>query len=422
MLILQTEKLSKRYKMGEIGGLTLKKEFARWWERLRGRPDPMALIKENKDADEEENAEYIWALKDITFSIQKGETLGIIGKNGAGKSTLLKIISQVVKPTEGKVYLNGSVGSLLEVGTGFDPLLTGKENIYLSGAILGMRRHEINRYYKDIVAFSGVKRFIETPVLRYSSGMYLRLAFAVAAHLQSDLLILDEVLAVGDYEFRKKALTHIKEIAKSNRTIIYVAHQMDSVAEVCNTGLLLEKGRIQSQGPIHKVIEDYTTQGSTHEAITNCNPSLAVKKGQGYLQRITVLNARDEPCKEPYMDERWRIQIDFQLNEATEGCYVLLRIMSLGGLLVNATASKAQALTQGMYSALFISDLFHLGMGVYQLHVRLCTRSVVLDSLNETAFLNLGHPKETEDLQPEAPQALVSSPLKTDLLKVQDIP
>ena len=205
-VVIKAENISKQYRLGLVGTGTVKDDMKRWWYNLRGKEDPFLKIGEANDRSRKGESDYVWSLHDINFEINQGDSIGIIGRNGAGKSTLLKILSQVTQPTTGKIYTKGRIASLLEVGTGFHPEMTGRENIYLNGAILGMRKHEITRKLDEIIAFSGVERYIDTPVKRYSSGMYVRLAFAVAAHLESEILIVDEVLAVGDAEFQKKCL------------------------------------------------------------------------------------------------------------------------------------------------------------------------------------------------------------------------
>ena len=204
--------------------------------------------------------EGFWALKDVSFDVEQGEVVGIIGRNGAGKSTLLKILSRITSPTEGTVELHGRVGSLLEVGTGFHPELTGRENIYLSGSILGMKRKEIDAKLDEIVKFSEIEKFLDTPVKRYSSGMYVRLAFAVAAHLEPEILLVDEVLAVGDAAFQKKCLGKMSDVAKEGRTVLFVSHQMGSIAQLCKTAILLENGKISQRGPVSEVIAGYMNQ------------------------------------------------------------------------------------------------------------------------------------------------------------------
>lgn len=258
MLALKAENISKQYRLGQVGTGTLSHDLNRFWHKVRGKEDPYLKIGEANDRTAKGKSDYVWSLRDINFEIEQGDAVGIIGRNGAGKSTLLKLLSKVTKPTTGKIYTNGRIASLLEVGTGFHPEMTGRENVYLNGAILGMTRKEITRKFEEIVDFSGVERYIDTPVKRYSSGMYVRLAFAVAAHLESEILIVDEVLAVGDAEFQKKCLGKMGDVTKGEgRTILFVSHNITAIKELCNTGILLEKGSMIARDDINRCIIEY---------------------------------------------------------------------------------------------------------------------------------------------------------------------
>lgn len=242
---LIVENVGKMYRLGTVGTGTLSHDLNRFWHKIRGKEDPYTKVgQENNRATASDNP-YVWALKDINFSVDKGEVLGIIGKNGAGKSTLLKILSKITSPTTGCIKVNGRIASLLEVGTGFHPELTGRENIYLNGAILGMKRHEIKAKFDEIVEFSGCERYLDTPVKRYSSGMYVRLAFAVAAHLESEILIVDEVLAVGDAEFQKKCLGKMHDVSKDGKSVIFVSHDMNAIYKLCPNSILMQNGKIE---------------------------------------------------------------------------------------------------------------------------------------------------------------------------------
>ncbi|MBN2485929.1 MAG: ATP-binding cassette domain-containing protein [Bacteroidales bacterium] len=256
--IIKIENLSKQYRLGTIGTGTIKNDIKRWWHKARGKDDPFLKISETNDRAVKGISEYVWALKDINLDIMPGEVMGIIGKNGAGKSTLLKILSKVTGPTTGKIHFNGRIGSLLEVGTGFHPELTGKENIFLNGAILGMTKPEIRRKLDEIIDFSGCGRYIDTPVKRYSSGMLVRLGFAVAAHLEPEILVVDEVLAVGDAEFHKKAIGKMQDVSKGEgRTVLFVSHNMTAVRQLCDNGVIIQNGSIHARGKISEVIDKY---------------------------------------------------------------------------------------------------------------------------------------------------------------------
>ncbi|HEU5053370.1 MAG TPA: ABC transporter ATP-binding protein [Hanamia sp.] len=257
-VVIKVENLSKQYRLGNVGTGSLAHDLNRTWHRIRGKEDPYLKIGEENDRTTKGLSDYIWALRDINFEVQQGEILGIIGKNGAGKSTLLKILSRTTSPTTGQIKIRGRVASLLEVGTGFHPELTGRENIFLNGSILGMHKQEIRQKFDEIVDFSGVQRYIDTPVKRYSSGMYVRLAFAVAAHLEPEILIVDEVLAVGDAEFQRKALGKMKDVSnKDGRTVLFVSHNMEAILNLCSQSILLRNGTISQIGSTSSIIDKY---------------------------------------------------------------------------------------------------------------------------------------------------------------------
>lgn len=264
---IKIENLSKAYQLGDFGTGSISRDLERYWATVRGKEDPFLKIGEINDRATRGKSDIVWSLKDLNIEIEQGDAVGIIGRNGAGKSTLLKILSRVTSPTKGSIKVKGRIASLLEVGTGFHPELTGRENIFLNGAILGMRKAEIKRKFDEIVDFSGVERYVNTPVKRYSSGMYVRLAFAVAAHLESEILIVDEVLAVGDAEFQKKCLGKMGEVSKGEgRTILFVSHNMDSVRSLCNKGIVLNNGCIMFDGYVNEAVNMYS-QRSSHEEI-----------------------------------------------------------------------------------------------------------------------------------------------------------
>jgi len=255
---LQIENVSKLYKLGVISTGTISHDLNRWWHRIRGLDDPYQMVAESNVPHSRASADYVWALRDVSFEVGHGEAIGIIGRNGAGKSTLLKILSRVTSLTKGEIRINGRIASLLEVGTGFHPELTGRENIFLNGAILGMKKHEIRSKLDEIIAFSGVERYVDTPVKRYSSGMRVRLAFAVAAHLEPEILIVDEVLAVGDAEFQKKAIGKMQDVSKGEgRTVLFVSHNMGAVTQLCTRAALLENGNLILQDEVENVISKY---------------------------------------------------------------------------------------------------------------------------------------------------------------------
>jgi lipopolysaccharide transport system ATP-binding protein len=266
--VIKAENISKQYRLGYVGSDSIKDDARRWWAKVRGKKDPLLTLGETNDRSVRGESDYVWALKDINFEIEQGDTVGIIGRNGAGKSTLLKLLSKVTAPTTGNIKVNGRIASLLEVGTGFHGELTGRENIYLNGAIMGMRKHEITRKLDEIVDFAGVERYLDTPVKRYSSGMYVRLGFAVAAHLENEILIVDEVLAVGDAEFQKKCLGKMGDVAKGEgRTVLFVSHNLASVKTLCRNGILMKDGKLIYTGNIDTTAANYMKGGTEYSNI-----------------------------------------------------------------------------------------------------------------------------------------------------------
>ena len=291
--VIKVENLSKQYRLGEVGTGTISHDLNRWWHKIRGKEDPYLRIGESNDRSKKGDSEFVWALRDINFEVQQGEVLGIIGKNGAGKSTLLKILSKVTAPTTGSIKAKGRIASLLEVGTGFHPELTGRENIYLNGTILGMTKREVSAKLDEIVDFAGVERYLDTPVKRYSSGMMVRLGFAVAAHLEPEILIVDEVLAVGDVEFQKKAVGKMKEVSKDGgRTVLFVSHNMTAVKNLCDYSLIIEKGRSLNIGKTDLIINQYILNTGNKTLIKRFDKiSEAPGNEHVSLKRIEIVHA-----------------------------------------------------------------------------------------------------------------------------------
>ena len=284
--VIKVEEVGKLYRLGEISTGTLSHDLNRWWARVRGREDPFAKVGETNDRTAKGSSEYVWALKDVSFEVKQGEVLGIIGRNGAGKSTLLKILSKVTTPSHGRIKVKGRIASLLEVGTGFHPELTGRENIFLNGAILGMTKAEIRKKFDEIVDFAGVERYIDTPVKRYSSGMYVRLAFAVAAFLEPEILIVDEVLAVGDAEFQKKCLGRMKDVSTNDgRTVLFVSHNMGAISSLCENSLLMENGKVSNLGKTSLIIPTYIKK--------NYNSSATVEYSDKIIKKLEARQEKD---------------------------------------------------------------------------------------------------------------------------------
>jgi lipopolysaccharide transport system ATP-binding protein len=304
-IAIRAEQISKLYRLGEVGTGSLAHDVNRWWHRLQGKEDPYARVGQIVDRSEKATTEWVWALKDINFTVRKGEVLGIIGRNGAGKSTLLKILSRVTAPTRGTICVKGRIASLLEVGTGFHPELTGRENIFLNGAILGLRRMEILGRFDQIVDFSGCSAYLDTPVRRYSSGMYVRLAFAVGAHLNPDILVVDEVLAVGDVEFQNKCLGKLHELSGQGRTVLLVSHNLSMVSSVCTRGLLLENGRAQAYGTMAETMKAYArgTQSASSGRID--------RRGQ-WLHSVEIRREDNSPANTFAYGETIRIALKIE--------------------------------------------------------------------------------------------------------------
>jgi lipopolysaccharide transport system ATP-binding protein len=316
-IVIKAEDISKQYRLGLVGTGTVRDDMKRWWYNVRGKEDPFLKIGEANNRATKGESDYVWSLRDINFEINQGDSVGIIGRNGAGKSTLLKILSQVTQPTTGKIYTKGRIASLLEVGTGFHPEMTGRENIYLNGAILGMRKAEITRKFDEIVAFSGVERYIDTPVKRYSSGMYVRLAFAVAAHLESEILIVDEVLAVGDADFQKKCLGKMNDVSKGEgRTVLFVSHNMAAVKSLCTKGIVLENGRVIHQGNADYCVSKYLSVDGTENLNQKYfNSTYEFKEFK--LNSLSIKNS-NKAYTDP-IDEKLDIELEIDINLYNSG-------------------------------------------------------------------------------------------------------
>lgn len=321
--VISVEHLSKRYRLGVINSGTLKDDLKIWFAQARGKPNPLSKVGEtdhgNRDGD------ILWALKDINFTVQRGEALGIIGRNGAGKSTLLKILSRVTTPTEGHVRVKGRIASLLEVGTGFHPELTGRENIYLNGAIMGMNRAEVTRKFDEIVDFSGVEKFIDTPVKRYSSGMYVRLAFAVAAHLEPEILIVDEVLAVGDAEFQKKCLGKMTEVTGEGRTVLFVSHNLLAIQSLCSQSILMDHGSLIFKGLTGATIKEYRGQQKEILSASFENDKKKVLR----IRQIQVYSANTLEKDSIDTADGFVIKVTYEINKQVTGVHAFIRINTM---------------------------------------------------------------------------------------------
>ncbi|MFB9051451.1 ABC transporter ATP-binding protein [Formosa undariae] len=323
---IKVENLSKQYRLGTVGTGSFAHDMNRWWHTARGKEDPYLKIGEANDRSKKGDSDYVWALQDINFDVQQGDVLGIIGKNGAGKSTLLKLLSRVTAPTTGSIKARGRIASLLEVGTGFHPELTGRENVFLNGAIMGMTKQEISLKFDEIVDFAGCERYIDTPVKRYSSGMYVRLAFAVAAHLEPEILIVDEVLAVGDAEFQKKAIGKMKSVStEGGRTVLFVSHNMASVKNLCTSGILLQNGTVTKTGNIDSVIDTYSKVNvSKFDAEYVCkNLKLESQPIQVTSAHITSIGLKNNNI---FAGDPFKIHVKFKSRGIVKNCRLFIGI------------------------------------------------------------------------------------------------
>lgn len=377
--VISVEKLSKSYRLGQIGTGTFAQDLAVWWAKMRGKPNPLSRIHDvdhgNRDGEE------IWALKDISFAVEQGEVLGIIGRNGAGKSTLLKILSRVTAPTGGRIRVRGRVASLLEVGTGFHPDLTGRENVYLNGAILGMNKRETERKFDEIVSFAEVEKFIDTPVKRYSSGMYVRLAFAVAAHLDPEILVVDEVLAVGDAEFQKKCLGKMNDVASQGRTVLFVSHNMASISNLCTKGVLLHGGGIVLHGDVEDAISKYLSMGTFgqktfelgHDQITS-----------PVITRACIITETGEAISSIPMGQPFGVQVEFMSPRVLNDPFMGVRINTASGQSAIVASNTMQykgklagSVKDGVFRVFFPKP--NLNQGLYYITLALAENLVALD-------------------------------------------
>lgn len=368
-LAIKIEGLKKQYRLGTIGGGTLSADLQSWWARIRGKEDPNTKIGE----DTQKRGEYFWALNGINLEIKKGEAVGIIGSNGAGKSTLLKILSRVTAPTEGTVRMKGRVSSMLEVGTGFHPELTGRENIYMNGAILGMSKKEVDEKIEDIIEFSECRQFIDTPVKRYSSGMYVKLAFAVAAYLDAEIMIMDEVLAVGDVKFQKKCLNKMGDAASSEgKTILYVSHNMSTIRRLCTRCIVLDHGTVVFDGDVESAIEIYAHQEES--VLAPFYDFTATKRPSSDFGLSLFVNSLTFVNKEsPTFEYNEPLQFEVEYTTATEGdtLGVYCTFFNEDSTIVGTTYSVSLGVSQKneKVKKRFSMDISNLASGIYYFYV-----------------------------------------------------
>ncbi|MBJ6119784.1 ABC transporter ATP-binding protein [Pontibacter sp. BT310] len=349
--VIEVTAVSKQYRLGLVGTGTLSHDLNRWWHLVRGKEDPYLKIGEENDRTLIGNSEYVWALRDVNLNVKDGEVMGIIGRNGAGKSTLLKLLSRTTAPTTGSIKIKGRVASLLEVGTGFHPELSGRDNIYLNGAILGMTRQEITRKFDEIVEFAGVERYVDTPVKRYSSGMYVRLAFAVAAHLEPEILIVDEVLAVGDAEFQKKCLGKMKDVSTNQgRTVLFVSHNMTAIKNLCNTVAYMKNGKVVMVGETENVINTYLSDGATNDIKQEfASPEEAPGNDAVKLKRIEIVPILDLPHAPITVETPIDVEFEFWNYVDDKPINLSLHLYTMNNECVFNVGSESMYLTKGVH-------------------------------------------------------------------------
>lgn len=338
-IAIKVENLSKQYRLGQVGTGTISHDINRWWHLMRGKEDPYLKIGESNDRTRKGNSEYVWALRDINFEVEKGEVLGIIGKNGAGKSTLLKLLSKVTSPTTGAIKTKGRIASLLEVGTGFHPEMTGRENIYMNGTIMGMSRQEISAKLDEIVEFAGVSRYIDTPVKRYSSGMTVRLGFSIAAHLEPEILIVDEVLAVGDAEFQKKAIGKMQDVSKGEgRTVLFVSHNMASIQALCSRLIVLSEGGVIFNGDVNYGIKYYLNKDKKSDT---SGYKLIESNSNGFsFIDITLKNPENEVTHLFYYKQSIHISFKYKIIKSLSSFVLLFRLTNEEGITIFTSWDK----------------------------------------------------------------------------------
>lgn len=355
--IISVEHLSKRY--------VLQHQQAPRYTALRDVLSDKARSLFRRSGPKTVKEEFL-ALDDVNFTVNQGDRVGIIGRNGAGKSTLLKVLSRIVEPTKGRIIIDGRVASLLEVGTGFHPELTGRENIFLNGSILGMSRSEIAAKFDEIVAFAEVEKFLDTPVKRYSSGMYVRLAFAVAAHLEPEILIVDEVLAVGDAAFQRKCLGKMESVAGEGRTVLFVSHQMDAVQRLCNKGLLLHKGRLTASGAMDQVVDQYLQSAASGGAHVQFSLNAEQRAKPAFAMALTLEDSDGNPVNEVPIGAPWQARVLFRVTRPADDLVVALGLVTLMDFPIRTTWSLPQRLQPGLYEAVFRSDGIRMADGLYK--------------------------------------------------------
>ncbi|NNE32931.1 MAG: ABC transporter ATP-binding protein [Winogradskyella sp.] len=418
-VILKAENISKQYRLGLVGTGTITHDLNRWWHKIRGKEDPYLKIGEANDRSTKSDSAYVWALQDINFEVEKGEVLGIIGKNGAGKSTLLKILSKVTSPTTGEIKTKGRIASLLEVGTGFHSEMTGRENIYLNGAILGMTKKEISSKIDEIIEFSGCQRYIDTPVKRYSSGMTVRLAFAVAAFLEPEILVIDEVLAVGDAEFQKKAIGKMQDISKGEgRTVLFVSHNMAVIQKLCNKSVLLDKGKFVMKGKTEDVIEYYLQQSVLNNSEYTFDNQLNSDK-LAYTNKISIQDLEGNLINEIPIGKPWAVKVTFTVTEKVKNLVIGLGMTDLYDVAIRTTWSLPKDLEKGKYEITFTEEYLSFNQGQYKLIIGISRGAQVIEYLDNEIFMTVSDAiYQQEKSIVNNKSGIISNQMKTHLKKI----
>ena len=396
MTAIEFENISKQYRLGLVSTGTLSHDLNRFWQtKVLRREDPYLKVGEVNDRAHKGDSEYVWALKDINFKVEQGDVVGIIGRNGAGKSTLLKLLSRVTAPTTGTIRARGRIASLLEVGTGFHPEMTGRENIYMNGAIMGMSRAEITRKLDEIVDFSGCERYLDTPVKRYSSGMTVRLGFAIAAHLEPEILVVDEVLAVGDAEFQKKAIGKMQDVSRGEgRTVLFVSHNMGAVKNVCKRGIVLNQGQVAFDGGVEEAICHYQQSGTPSSALSTLSD---LPRPTGTSQKITFTEIsyldKNGNTIQPTSGQFLRIMLKFGVSADISNCNLAIGIRTLFGTPLINLAANTQinhiSFSSGIHTACCDIERLPLTGGVYKLGLWAEDTDGCADFIDNTITMNV---------------------------------
>lgn len=411
---IEFNNISKQYRLGLVSTRTLGADLSRWWAmNVRHKEDPYLKIGSVNDRASAADSEFVWALRNIDFKVEQGDVVGIIGKNGAGKSTLLKLLSRVTAPTTGTICAKGRIGSLLEVGTGFHPEMTGRENIYLNGAILGMTKNDISRKLDEIVAFSGCERYIDTPTKRYSSGMTVRLGFAVASHLDPEILVVDEVLAVGDAEFQKKAIGKMREISHGEgRTVLFVSHNMTSVRSLCKSGIVLENGSVSFRGTADEAVARYLSINQDTAGVSIADRTDRFGNGRIKVTNIVLRNRQGEEITDSFVGDYLRIEFHVESERDVDYSQMI------------ATVKLSDS--YGTESVAWVSDemphdFAEINCGIFSLEVPALNMRPNVYNLNYKIDLNGTGPKDTCDSMNSAcAVSIINAPFYAPEINLKD--